>query len=157
MSVYKKLIETIKIKNELTKELLNLNESDVGIFWVINPETLIKQSDPMKSINAVNGIVNYDRSHYNVWNELKNYYPIYKNKEYTFLPRGRIVYNEKKNKYIIFLNKENSQNKDLIKTILKEFKIKVGSYEIVTDEHYENDKYLSLFDDNSNIYVDEDL
>ena len=111
-----------------------LPNKPIGIFWIYENKIYYKTQN-LQEIKPINGFIDSDLSHYEVWDEIK-----YQNKdfylyEYEQIPRGRIVYNTITQNFIIYCNKEllSSQAKSLI---LKAFEIKDKNYIFKEDEHY---------------------
>lgn len=141
----KQLIQKIAQKNQLRKRLSQKGAPMVGIFWVdpIKKKIDLTFADPVKSIKLEPGneFITGPYGHYAVWEQYKknNLLPNkWKDQEYEYVPRGRVLYDRKKKRFKVFSSQELAQSPWFREAIIKEFNLQSGNTNFFGDEHYED-------------------
>jgi hypothetical protein len=112
----------------------------IGIFWLhYSGAVKIFYAHPVTIDlgQAYGDFINTLDSHYDVWESLKSQGFITSKIDYTYLPRGRILYNKITSKYVVYTGSWISSASSAIKSVLaSEFKLKKRSTVYETDLHY---------------------
>jgi hypothetical protein len=107
----------------------------LGIFWIYKSKIFFKsiQFDYRK---AINGFIDSDFAHYQVWDEIslqnKDFY-LY---EYEDIPRGRVVYDVENSQYIVYAHKDIINSDKAKALIINSFNLKIDNVVFKYDEHY---------------------
>jgi len=105
----------------------------VGVFWIYKDKIYSKKQS-IKFLSPLNGFIDSNFSHYEVWEEFKQKFKEFYLYEYEEINRGRVVYNQNKNEFVVYSNSYVIKNyKDLI---IKDFKLRQEKVIFEVDEHY---------------------
>ena len=113
----------------MTKERIILSESydpiqdsKVGIFWILNDGKIIFFGETIEQSLArlhTYRLVDYYKLHVNVWHDIKNRLPEeYHSLEYNEVPRGRVCYSLPIKKFDFISSNEICNDKNLVREIL---------------------------------------
>ena len=107
----------------------------IGIFWIYK-STIYFKSVPVDKVDPIDGFVDSDFAHYEVWDEIfsqnKDFY-LY---EYEDIPRGRIVYDLKNKRYIVYTNSKIINSQEAKKLIREAFHLQNEQISFRFDAHY---------------------
>lgn len=109
--------------------------SSIGVFWIYKTQIYSK---PIKvdDVKSINGFIDSDFSHYQVWNEIslqnKDFY-LY---EYEDIPRGRVVYDVENTQYIVYSNEDIINSDKAKKSITEAFNLNTTKVVFKYDSHY---------------------
>jgi hypothetical protein len=107
----------------------------IGVFWIYDNQ-IFCETQNIKDIKPINGFIDSDLAHYQVWDSVKNQHPKFYLYEYEDIPRGRVVYYIEENQFIIYCN-ENILKQDISKKlILDKFQLLSKNFIFKKDEHY---------------------
>jgi hypothetical protein len=123
---------------KLDKLIVESSYPKVGIFWFIGKETVIF-SEEARNISAVAGFKNYHEGHADVWNKVVKAYPQVRGKEYFEVPRGRVLFDVEAGKYIIYVSAADSQKKNKMYEVMRQFSLPIQKTIIRKDLHYDLD------------------
>lgn len=107
----------------------------IGIFWIYKSQIYLK---PIKvdEVKSINGFIDSDFSHYQVWDEIslqnKDFY-LY---EYEDIPRGRVIYDIKNSQYIVYSNNDVINSNEAKKLIVEAFHLNKNDILFQYDMHY---------------------
>jgi hypothetical protein len=163
------LLEEIKQRNLRDKELREARVPRVGILYVIDPAIAdpSKRSDPelfmsdvsVREAESYADLKTYDRvDHYGYWNgTLRRMLvrgedgQIYKNKDYDFFPRGRVVYDTKEDLYYLYLDRCLLKDQGMVSEIISAMYLPRVKVSVKTDPHYKcracNRHYVDVTED----------
>lgn len=117
------------------KIILESSSPEVGPFYVIDGE-VFPDTESIRDIETNSlGNKDSDETHYRYWKILKLLYPEFKNKDYDYYPRGRVVYSNTEDIYKLFVDpcvSKSEINKIISELNLPKSKVKVDQ----SDEHY---------------------
>jgi len=106
---FNKVLELIK--KDTAVEIMNEGKIPlIGVFWLYNNQIIGDIRDPNSSEETVSQIIDGSKivngrfTHFSIWNKIKP--DELKDKDYLFLPRGRVVADDTNFKYIVFANKK---------------------------------------------------
>ena len=142
------LIRQINDREVRHKKLAKIGYPQVGIFYVIEGKFL-SDTTPTKEAEDYGDFKTHVNGHYKVWALLKRFvFPKYKDLDYDYFPRGRVVYNKVQDKYSIYVDKCVMKDKKMVPKIKKEFNLPHNKREVIVqfDYHYQckncNPKYV---------------
>jgi hypothetical protein len=134
-------MKTKKVKAEETPK--------VGIFWVDLKGRKLKFifSDPVRSLEISPGVesVSGDYEHLAIWEKLKRQDLLpskWRDKEYEYIPRGRVTFNTLKKKYFVYTSKKVIGNKWFRNQVVFDFSLPRNTTEFESDIHYEDPSEL---------------
>jgi hypothetical protein len=107
----------------------------IGVFWIYDNQ-IFCETQNINDIKPINGFIDSDLAHYQVWNKVKNQHPKFYLFEYEDIPRGRIVYDIENEQFIIYCNKDILKQKISKKLILEKFQLLNKKAIFIEDEHY---------------------
>ena len=117
----------------------------VGIFWVDteNKEITLIHADPVKSVEQDRGteFINGPHAHFAVWelHRAKGDLPKkWVDKEYEYVPRGRVLYDRKRKKFKVYSSKALAASQWFQDAVLKGFSLPVKRTGFFSDAHYED-------------------
>ena len=120
----------------------------VGIFYVIDGK-LVPDTTPTKEADDYGDFKTHVTPHYKFWALLKRFvFPKYKDLDYDYFPRGRVVYKKVEDRYSIYLDKCVMKDKKMVAQIKKEFNLPYNKCKVLVgfDYHYQckkcNPKYV---------------
>ncbi len=129
-------IDLIKKMNQ--RDSIFESTDKVGIFW-IEPDTSKIFMDYQELRDLAKSYDEYklvDVSHSTYWNSNDALVPKkYKDKMYSYVPRGRVIWDDYHKKTLIFMNKRYISNEITIKDIVSKFNL--CRYEFLYDAHYD--------------------
>ena len=107
----------------------------IGVFWIYKQNIYLK-SIKVDNVKAINGFIDSDFSHYQVWDEIsaqnKDFY-LY---EYEDIPRGRVVYDVEYTQYIVYSNEDIINSDKAKKSITEAFNLNTTKVIFEYDAHY---------------------
>ncbi|MEA2029599.1 MAG: hypothetical protein U9N49_11575 [Campylobacterota bacterium] len=107
----------------------------LGIFWLYQNQIYCKLI-AMESIEPINGFIDSDFAHYQVWDEMVGQHKDFYLYEYEDIPRGRVVYDIDNAQYIVYANQDIIDSKKANGLIMDAFDIKTKKVIFKYDEHY---------------------
>ena len=123
----------------------------VGPFYVIDGIVFADTDDVRDVIATPAGFKDSNNSHDKYWRVIRKYYPEYRDVDYDYYPRGRVVYNTKDDKYYLYADKCIINNPDWIDAVEDEFSLPHNKVIVSDDDHYQchecNEDYVSIFED----------
>jgi len=131
------LAAKIKQNNETSKINLEAGVPQIGLFWFFENKILNMSKPWRELLPNSEGVIDYDDSHYNVWDKFQRVHPRLMRFEYDDIPRGRVV--AKKDgpaiEFVAIIPKDLENNAGFKKLLRREFNLPMTVvYE--TDEHY---------------------
>ena len=140
----KQLIAKIAKKNELSRRLVEKGAPMVGIFWIDPAKKKIELAlaEPTKSIKLEPGseFITGPHAHFAVWEQLKRNGLLpnkWKDLEYEYVPRGRVLYDRRKRRYKVFSSQSLAESQWCREQVIREFNLLQGKTSFSGDEHYE--------------------
>jgi hypothetical protein len=141
----KQLLKKIAQKNQLSKRLVQKGAPLIGIFWVdpIKKKIELTFAEPADSIELEPGseFITGPLGHYAIWEQYKRNGLLpekWKDQEYEYVPRGRVLHDIKKKRFKVFSSQELAQSSWFREAIIKEFNLPSGKTSFFGDEHYED-------------------
>lgn len=119
----------------MVKLKIETHEPKVGIFWFLGTE-LIEFSTPARDQPQVQGFVDSPFDHADKWQEIQKVFPQLRNKDYTFLPRGRVIYAGPRKRFEVITSKAIAFDKSRFLQVCRKFSLPISAA-VVADEHYE--------------------
>ena len=117
----------------------------VGIFWIDidNRKLECVFPDPVISIpvNPGEEYISGDYAHVTLWDNLRSLNLIpdkWRDKEYEYVPRGRVTYDVKRDKYYVYASKKIVKKKWFQDRIISEFSLPRHNTVFKSDLHYED-------------------
>jgi hypothetical protein len=163
------LLEETHQRNLRDKDLREARVPRVGIIYVVDPAMVDpkRKSEPELYMSDVSvreavsygDLKTYDRvDHYGYWNgtlrrmlvrvENGN---IYRDKDYDFFPRGRVVYDTREDVYYLYLDRCLIKNQHLVNEIIEAMYLPRMKVSVDTDSHYKcracNPHYADVTED----------
>jgi hypothetical protein len=133
------------MKKEQIKSPIQGKGPMVGIFWVDKKNRRIDliHADPIKSVEMEPGaeFINGPYAHFAVWELLRAKGDLPKkwvDKEYEYVPRGRVLYDRKRKKFKVYSSKSLAASQWFQERVLKEFDLLVNRTDFISDAHYEH-------------------
>ena len=132
---------------------MRLKESrspNVGPFYVIDG-VVYSDADDIRDVDvSPAGFRDSNNGHYDYWRSLQRYYPEYRNVDYDYYPRGRVVYSTKDDKYYLYADKCILNSQKLIDAIEEELNLPYDKVVVGEDEHYQchecNEDYADIWE-----------
>lgn len=107
----------------------------VGVFWIYEGEVYHKAVS-VDDITPINGFIDSDLAHYEVWDEIQRKNPAFYLYEYEEIPRGRVVYDTVKKYYVVYANSTIIKSPIHRKRIAETFEVDRNRIKFFEDEHY---------------------
>ena len=107
----------------------------IGIFWIYKSQ-IYSKSIKTNSIKSINGFIDSDFSHYQVWDEISSQNKDFYLYEYEDIPRGRVIYDVENTQYIVYANSDIINSAESKALIINAFNLKADSVLFQYDEHY---------------------
>jgi len=122
-------------------------EPHVGIFFMID-HNIYQKSDKIGNIKANSfGFKDLQTSHYEYWNIVRFFAREYRNHDFDYYPRGRVVYNALDDNFFIWLD-QCIDDYEYHKFIRESFHLKGKKVVFGNDEHYQcahcNEDYVDI-------------
>lgn len=108
---------------------------EVGPFYIIDGVVFADTECARDLVDRGNGFKDSDNSHYDYWKILQKLYREFRDIDYDYYPRGRVVYSCKEDLYYVYLD-ECIRDMKNVREILIELNIPIRKVEIKTDDHY---------------------
>jgi hypothetical protein len=108
-------------------------EPQVGIFWIIEND-VVEFSEPVSNISPVQQFKDSPYDHMQTWQYIQKAFPEFKYKEYTQVPRGRVVMTG--DNFVIRLPPDMTGNQKIISQVMKVFSLPRDRTTVEADEHY---------------------
>ena len=122
----------------MIKKLRKLNESSspmVATFWYIDGE-FYGDEIPWREGDEWGYFIQSPEDHIDLWSDYRMLVPEFKNLDYTYYPRGRVMLNTKIKKYVVCCDKC-LQTDEIKSKIISHFNLpRNGSVIWDTDSHY---------------------
>lgn len=118
---------------------------EVGPFYIIDG-AVFNDTEPVKDMIDQLVVLDSSNTHYDYWKALQRIYPEFRNIDYDYFPRGRVVYDRKKCQYNLFIDKCITSKE--ITEIINELNLPRNKVVTDYDEHYQchacNSDYVNI-------------
>ena len=107
----------------------------IGIFWIYKSKIYFKSIE-LEKVKPIDGFIDSDFAHYEVWNEIASQNRDFYLYEYEEIPRGRVVYDTINNRFIVYANEEIVNSDEEKGLIISAFGLENKMISFRYDEHY---------------------
>lgn len=107
----------------------------IGVFWIYKSQIYLKLIK-IDKVKAINGFIDSDFSHYQVWDEISLQNKDFYQYEYEDVPRGRVVFDVENTQYLIYSNNDIINSYESKEVIIKAFDLKENNILFKYDAHY---------------------
>lgn len=140
-----KLVADLRTRNNRMAAAIEVNEPEVGVFWILPNKDLLKFSVPLSQGIDYGQFIVGTTDHFRIWEEMRAYLPAsVKTKEYDEVPRGRVSFLKKEKFYTLLGSTSMMNNSDEVKLVIDKFKLKGQKLKKQSDEHYEPQEESSV-------------
>jgi len=107
----------------------------LGVFWIYKKQIYFKYIK-VDEVKEIDGFVDSDFSHYQVWDEISSQNKDFYLYEYEDIPRGRVVYDIVNTQYIVYSNDEIITSDEAKRLITEAFNLNTVKVLFQYDAHY---------------------
>jgi hypothetical protein len=110
-------------------------DADVGIVFLVG-DALFIESTPVSEVAVFAGCKDHEGSHISYWEQLQCSQLVPDFLDFDQVARGRVVFRVETPRFFLMLDGCIRQRRDLIKEIVRRFRLAAYRYDVISDSHY---------------------